>query len=78
MRLPAGAARRSSPGRGSAPGLKIMVLSASGDEYLAEAIEASANGYILKTTAQWELTRAVVQTASGQGPRDRAARAHQP
>ena len=50
--------------------LKIMILSAFGDEYLAEAIEAGANGYILKTTAQEELTRAVIQTASGQGPLD--------
>ena len=50
--------------------LKIMILSAFGDEYLAEAIEAGANGYILKTTAREELTRAVIQTASGQGPLD--------
>ena len=52
------------------PDLKIMILSSFGDEYLAEAIEAGANGYILKTATQPELTRAVVQTASGQGPLD--------
>ena len=52
------------------PDLKIMILSSFGDEYLAGAIEAGANGYILKMATQPELTHAVVQTASGQGPLD--------
>lgn len=52
------------------PNLKVIVLSSFGDEYLAEAIEAGANGYILKTATQPELVRAVVQAAGGQSPID--------
>ena len=52
------------------PDLKVIVLSAFGDEYLAEAIEAGAKGYILKTATQPELVHAVVEAAAGRSPVD--------
>ena len=52
------------------PDLKVIVLSSFGDEFLVEAIEAGAKGYILKTAMQPELVHAVVQAASGQTPID--------
>ena len=48
------------------PDLKVIVLSSFGDEYLAKAIDAGANGYILKTASQPELVHAVVDVANGQ------------
>ena len=52
------------------PDVKIIILSSFGAEYLVDAIEAGAKGYILKTATQPELVRAVVQAASGQTPID--------
>lgn len=52
------------------PDLKIIVLSSFGDEYLVEAIEAGAKGYMLKTATQPELVHAVVQAANGETPID--------
>lgn len=52
------------------PDLKIVVLSSFGDEYLTKAVDAGANGYILKTATQPELVRAVVQVVNGQTPVD--------
>ena len=46
--------------------LKITILSSFGDEYLVQAIEAGASGYILKATTRSELAIAVVQVAGGQ------------
>ena len=48
------------------PDLKVIILSSFGDEYLAKAVDAGANGYILKTASQRELVHAVVQVANGQ------------
>lgn len=48
------------------PDLKVIVLSSFGDEYLAKAVDAGADGYILKTASQPELVHAVVQVANGQ------------
>ncbi len=52
------------------PDLKVIVLSSFGDEFLVEAIEAGAKGYMLKTATQPELVHAVVQAAGGQTPID--------
>ena len=52
------------------PGIKVIILSAYGSEYLEQAIEAGARGYILKTAAQFELVHAVHQAAQGQTPID--------
>ena len=54
------------------PLLRVLVLSAFGHEYLAQAIEAGADGYVLKTAKRTELVAAVKQTASGQGHIDEA------
>ncbi len=48
------------------PDRKVIILSSFGDEYLVEAIEAGAIGYILKTATQPELVHAVGQAADGQ------------
>ena len=52
------------------PEAKVVILSAFGSEYMAQAIEAGANGYILKSATQNELTDAVHQAAMGQSPID--------
>lgn len=52
------------------PDVKIIVLSAFGNEYLNQAMEAGAKGYILKTVSQSELASSVLQVASGQTPID--------
>ena len=52
------------------PDLKVIVLSAFGDQYLAQAIEAGARGYIMKTATQPELVHAVVEAAAGRSPID--------
>lgn len=41
------------------PDLRVLILSAFGDEHLAQAIEAGADGYVLKTTKRAELMEAV-------------------
>ena len=56
--------------RAQYPDLKVIVLSAFGDEYLANAIEAGAKGYIMKTATQPELVHAVVEAAAGRSPID--------
>ena len=48
------------------PTLRVLVLSAFGNEYLAQAIEAGADGYMLKTTKRAELVDAVIRVAQGQ------------
>ncbi len=50
------------------PALKIVMLSAFGDDYLEQALEAGACGYILKRATQAELVRAVQEAASGGSP----------
>ena len=52
------------------PLVKIVVLSSFGIEYLSQAIEAGADGYILKTATQSELVEAVFQAAQGEAPID--------
>ncbi len=52
------------------PESRVVILSSFGDQYLTQAIEAGACGYILKTASQPELVLAVVQAANGQSPVD--------
>ena len=50
--------------------IKVVILSSFGDEYLSQAIEAGADGYILKTATQPDLVHAVLQAAWGASPID--------
>ena len=50
------------------PALKVVMLSAFGDDYLEQALEAGASGYILKRATQAELVRAVEEAARGGSP----------
>ena len=52
------------------PDLKVVIVSSFGDYYLAQAIEAGACGYILKTATQEELVGGVIQAAEGKSPID--------
>ena len=52
------------------PDLKVVIVSSFGDHYLAQAIEAGACGYILKTATQEELVCGVVQASEGKSPID--------
>ncbi len=52
------------------PDLRVVILSAYGHEYLTQAIEAGADGYVLKTASQAQLVGAVKQAAEGQSPID--------
>lgn len=52
------------------PEMRVVILSGFGHEYLAQAIEAGADGYLLKTTSQEGLVDAVKQAAGGQTPID--------
>ena len=56
--------------RAEHPDVKVVIFSAFGNEYLAQAIEAGATGYILKTATQPEMVELVVQAAGGQYPVD--------
>ena len=58
------------------PDIKVIALSSFGQEYLAQAIEAGASGYVLKTSPPQELVQAVRQAASGQAPIDPALTSH--
>ena len=48
------------------PDLRVLILSAFGDEHLAQAIEAGADGFVLKTTKRAELMEAIKLAAQGQ------------
>ena len=52
------------------PDLKVIILSAFGDQYLDQAVEAGAKGYMLKTATRQELVNAVLQVVNGQRPID--------
>lgn len=52
------------------PGINIIVLTSYGDEYLAQAVEAGATGYLLKKAGRNELVRAVRATSKGESPID--------
>jgi len=52
------------------PGLRVVILSSYGDQYVASAIEAGACGFLLKSATGPEMVEAVVQAANGQSPID--------
>ena len=52
--------------RGERSDLKVIMLSSFGNEYLVQAIEAGASGYILKAATRHELANGVRQVAGGQ------------
>lgn len=56
--------------RDTYPDVKVVILSSFGNEYLHQAIEAGARGYILKTATQLELANSVLQVVDGQAPID--------
>ena len=47
------------------PNVKIIILSAFGSEFLAAAINAGADGYLLKSTSEFELASTVRRAATG-------------
>jgi len=52
------------------PDLKIIVFSSYGEEYLTQAIEAGATGYLLKRVSRNELIRAIHMVHEEQSPLD--------
>lgn len=48
------------------PGINTIVLTSYGDEYLAQAVEAGATGYLLKRTNRDGLIRAIRATYEGE------------
>ncbi len=54
--------------KGNQPALNIIVLTAYGDQYLAEAIEVGAVGYLVKDASYEELNRAIRAARQGQSP----------
>ncbi len=59
--------------RALAPGVRVLVLTAYGDDpYIYSLLDAGATGYILKTAESREIVRAVRATAAGQSAIDPA------
>lgn len=58
------------------PHLKVVIVSAFGEEYLMHSIEAGADGYLLKTLAPEELARSLLQAAQGRPPVDATLTRH--
>ena len=58
------------------PDVKVVIVSAYGKEYLLPAIDAGADGYLLKTQAPWDLAESMRQAASGQSPMDATLTRH--
>ena len=58
------------------PDLKVVIVSAYGEDYLVPSIDAGADGYLLKTLAPAELLKSMHQAALGQSPVDAALTRH--
>ena len=58
------------------PEVKVVIVSAYGEDYLVPSIDAGADGYLLKTLAPDELVRSMHQVAMGQSPVDAALTRH--
>ena len=56
--------------KSQSPDLKVIMLTSHGDEYLAAAIEAGANGYLLKRANREEMVKAIREAARGGAPLD--------
>ena len=52
------------------PGLKVIMLTSHGDEYLGPAIEAGATGYLLKRANKVEMVKAIHEAVNGGAPLD--------
>lgn len=52
------------------PDVRVVILSAFGQEHLAQAIEAGADGYVLKTASHSQLVEATKEAAEGRKPLD--------
>ncbi len=58
------------------PEVKVVIVSAYGEDYLVPSIDAGADGYLLKTLPPDELVRSMHQVAMGQSPVDAALTRH--
>ena len=58
------------------PEVKVVIVSAYGEDYLVPSIDAGADGYLLKTLAPVELVKSMHQVAMGQSPVDAALTRH--
>ena len=58
------------------PEVKVVIVSAYGEDYLVPSIEAGADGYLLKTLPPGELVKSMHQVALGQSPVDSALTRH--
>jgi DNA-binding NarL/FixJ family response regulator len=52
------------------PEVRVLMLTSYGDEYLAQALKAGANGYLLKRANRIEIVQAVRDAANGGAPLD--------
>ena len=52
------------------PELRVLMLSSFGDQFLLEALDAGACGFILKSATQQEMVNAVLSAAGGDLPID--------
>ncbi len=58
------------------PDVKVVIVSAYGEDYLVPSIDAGADGYLLKTLPPLELVKSMHQAALGQSPVDSALTRH--
>lgn len=58
------------------PDVKVVIVSAYGEDYLVPSIDAGADGYLLKTLPPSELVKSMYQAALGQSPVDSALTRH--
>ena len=58
------------------PEVKVVIVSAYGEEYLVPSIDAGADGYLLKTLPPGELVKSMHQAALGQSPVDSTLTRH--
>ena len=58
------------------PEVKVVIVSAYGEDYLVPSIDAGADGYLLKTLPPAELVKSMHQAALGQSPVDAALTRH--
>ena len=58
------------------PDVKVVIVSAYGEDYLVPSIDAGADGYLLKTLPPPDLLKSMHQVAMGQSPVDAALTRH--
>ena len=58
------------------PDMKVVIVSAYGEDYLVPSIDAGADGYLLKTLPPSELVKCMHQAAMGQSPVDATLTRH--